>query len=52
MTSKEELVILIQQRNKEVRKDHERRYGKVLPDEPEEAKFKRIFNNPNAWEKI
>jgi len=50
--SKEDLLKLIQQRNAEVRKDHERRYGKVLPDEPEEAKFKRIFNNPNAWEKI
>lgn len=50
--SKEDLLKLIQQRNAEVRKDHERRYGKVLPDEPREAYERRIMDTPSAWERI
>lgn len=43
---------LIADRNAAVRKDHERRYGKAMPQEAEAARFQRIFESPDAWEKV
>lgn len=50
--SKEDLLKLIQARNAEVRKDHERRYGKSLLQETEQARFQRIMRDDSCWEKI
>ena len=50
--TKPELRKLIELRNKEVVKDHLRRYGKTLPEEPEAARFRRIMDDPRCWEEI
>ena len=51
-TRKEMVKALIDKRNIATRKDYERRYGKVLPEIPEEAREARIMNNPDCWDKI
>lgn len=52
MKTVEEIKQLIEKRNAEARKDHERRYGKPLPEEPEQARFRRLYNNDAAWEQM
>ena len=51
-TRKEMVKALIDKRNAAACKDYERRYGKVLPEIPEEAREARIMNNPDCWDKI
>lgn len=48
----DELKKLIAKRNAAIRKDHERRYGKPLPEEPEAARFRRIMGTPSCWTPI
>ena len=50
--SKEEILKLIEKRNTAIRKEYEERYGRPMIEETRVEREKRIFETPQAWERI